>query len=154
MLLTASAQNVLARWDGIMARTLMLIVDDETDLLAGAWRTLAWSGLETAEAADGTEGLAKAESPQPNVILLDARMRGLDGYEVCRRLKANPATTHSGDFPDEVGGCRPRPPRLPGGRACVPRPVWREALQGSVTAALAIAKRREEPKAGNDGDGQ
>ncbi len=56
---------------------------------------LAWSGCEAAEAADGTEGFAKAESPHPDMILLDARMRGLDGYEVCRRLKANPATTHT-----------------------------------------------------------
>ncbi|MEM9226248.1 MAG: response regulator, partial [Pseudomonadota bacterium] len=45
-------------------------------------------------APDGPSALRSAESNPPHVILLDVMMPGMDGYEVCRRLKANPRTQH------------------------------------------------------------
>ncbi len=45
-------------------------------------------------AVDGPEAIRKAEEGSPQIILLDVMMPGMDGYEVCRRLKANPRTRH------------------------------------------------------------
>lgn len=45
-------------------------------------------------AVDGPDALEKAISTRPQIILLDVMMPGMDGYEVCKRLKANPATRH------------------------------------------------------------
>ena len=45
-------------------------------------------------AADGFEALAKVEPERPDLVLLDIMMPDLDGFEVCRRIKANPATAH------------------------------------------------------------
>ena len=70
----------------------ILVVDDDRlirqmvrDLLEGADGTVA-------EAVDGPDGLAQAAAFQPDLILLDLMMPGLDGYTVCHRLQANPAT--------------------------------------------------------------
>ncbi len=75
-----------------MARKGVLIVDDEFDLRTGIRDILEWSGYEAPEVIDGTEGLAITERLRPDVILLDLCMRGLDGFEVCRELKASPTT--------------------------------------------------------------
>ena len=71
---------------------LILIVDDEplnVDLLE---QELEDSGLRTITAASGEEALALAAKRLPDLILLDVRMRSLDGYETCRRLKAQEST--------------------------------------------------------------
>ena len=70
----------------------ILIVDDnETnrDILDGAARRR--NGYELLQAADGEEALAAAKAHRPDLILLDVMMPKLDGIEVCRRLKADPA---------------------------------------------------------------
>ena len=70
----------------------VLVIDDETDLLEMLEFRLraACFGVETAES--GEAGLAMAADFKPDVILLDVAMPGLDGYEVCRRLRADPET--------------------------------------------------------------
>ena len=75
-----------------MPRRRVLLVDDDTDFRTVMQEVLDTSGYVPAGAVDGTEGLAQAERLPPDVILLDIRMPGLNGYEVCRRLKQNPAT--------------------------------------------------------------
>ncbi len=70
----------------------VLIVDDEplnVDLLE---QELDAAGYRTAAARSGEEALAIAARAQPELILLDVMMRGIDGYETCRRLKAAEAT--------------------------------------------------------------
>ena len=74
-------------------RPLVLAVDDtrsDRELLA---KILEPEGYAVALAAEGGQGLALAATLQPALILLDVRMPGLDGLEVCRRLKAVPATS-------------------------------------------------------------
>ena len=43
-------------------------------------------------AASGADGLAKIESEHPDLVLLDVMMPGMNGYEVCQKIRANPAT--------------------------------------------------------------
>src|SRR5512139_2450631 len=75
-----------------MGTKRVLIVEDEADTRRGLEEFLERHGYLALGAGDGLAGLAQAERWHPHAILLDIRMPGLDGYEVCRRLKANPAT--------------------------------------------------------------
>lgn len=71
---------------------LVLIVDDVPDNLALLHETLEEWGYTVLVALDGPQALRSAEAGQPDVILLDAVMPGMDGFEVARRLKAQAAT--------------------------------------------------------------
>ena len=71
---------------------LVLIVDDVPDNLAVLHDALDESGYTVLVATHGEAALARAAQVQPDIILLDAVMPGLDGFEVARRLKANPET--------------------------------------------------------------
>lgn len=70
----------------------LLVIDDEPDNLRLAVEMLRDKGLEMLSARDGSAGLQIAARLRPNLILLDIRMPGMDGFEVCRRLKRDPAT--------------------------------------------------------------
>jgi DNA-binding NtrC family response regulator len=70
----------------------VLVVDDEpfqVDLLE---QELGAAGYHTVSASSGEEGVALAAQVQPDLVLLDVTMPGIDGYEACRRLKASEAT--------------------------------------------------------------
>jgi len=66
----------------------VLAVDDDPEVLQGLVQTLGVLGYEVWQATDGEMALELARERQPDVILLDVQMPGMDGYEVCRRLKA------------------------------------------------------------------
>lgn len=71
----------------------ILIVDDDAALLDTLWEALTWDGRYKVEVAqDGYEGLIKVGSFAPQLLVLDIRMPGLNGFQVCRRVKADPAT--------------------------------------------------------------
>jgi diguanylate cyclase (GGDEF)-like protein/PAS domain S-box-containing protein len=72
----------------------ILIVDDDSDLRALLETLLRSRGYVTRTAANGEEALASVAQHAPDLILLDILMPGMDGNEVARRLKANPATTN------------------------------------------------------------
>jgi class 3 adenylate cyclase len=70
----------------------ILVVDDtpmNVKLLADV---LTYEGYQVVTAAGGKEGLAKVASDQPDLVLLDVMMPDLDGYAVCRAIRANPET--------------------------------------------------------------
>ncbi len=71
---------------------LVLIADDSSDNLAVLSSALISDGLEVAVACDGEEAIELASRAQPDLILLDALMPGLSGFEACRHIKADPAT--------------------------------------------------------------
>ncbi len=67
----------------------IMIVDDDPENLHVLEETLAASGYDIAIFPDGALALAAARNMPPDLILLDVRMPGLNGYEVCRRLKSS-----------------------------------------------------------------
>ena len=72
----------------MMTRRLqILIVDDEPHLRTGLRRILNEEGYEAMIAADGETALKLAEEKKPDIVLLDIMMPGMDGREVCRRLR-------------------------------------------------------------------
>jgi two-component system cell cycle response regulator len=72
----------------------VLVVDDVPANLRLLEAKLRAEYFEVALAASGPEALALSTAWSPDVVLLDIMMPGMDGYEVCRRLKAQPATAH------------------------------------------------------------
>ncbi|KYF53110.1 hypothetical protein BE08_12115 [Sorangium cellulosum] len=71
---------------------LVLIADDSSDNLEVLSSALISDGLDVAVACDGEEAVELAGKAQPDLILLDALMPGVSGFEACRQIKANPAT--------------------------------------------------------------
>ena len=67
--------------------TRVLLVDDDLQILPLLKRGLAYEGFEVHTAVDGESGLAAAKQFEPHIVLLDIAMPGLDGFEVCRRLR-------------------------------------------------------------------
>ncbi len=128
---------------------LVLVVDDTPDNLL-LMRELLEEQYRVRTAGSGPAGLrAAVEEPRPDLILLDVNMPGMDGYEVCRRLKADPLTrdiplmflTARADRDDEQQGLAlgavdylgkppatgpyPRRARRPGQRRAAARPAFR-----------------------------
>jgi signal transduction histidine kinase len=68
---------------------IVLIVDDSPAGQKALESLLLGQGYKLAIAGDGEQALAMAEQLQPDLILLDVMMPGMDGFEVCRRLRAN-----------------------------------------------------------------
>lgn len=72
----------------------VLVVDDIFPNVKLLEAKLKGEYFEVITALNGPEGIEKAETQSPDIILLDVMMPGMDGFEVCRRLKENPITTH------------------------------------------------------------
>jgi two-component system cell cycle response regulator DivK len=73
---------------------LVLVVDDYQDGREMYAECLALYGFRVAEAENGLEAITKAQSLQPDVILMDLSLPGMDGWEASRRLKADARTRH------------------------------------------------------------
>ena len=69
-----------------------LIVEDEPKNMTLTRDLLKISGYETIEAWDGRQGVEKAKSAQPNLILMDIMMPKMDGYAACSAIKADQST--------------------------------------------------------------
>ena len=70
-----------------MANKKILVVDDEKELLELVKLRLEPSGYSIITASDGLEGLEKAKTERPDLIILDLMLPKMNGYEVCRLLK-------------------------------------------------------------------
>lgn len=78
-----------------MAQTYtLLVVDDDLDTLKLVGTTLEKQGFHIVAAKDGQEALDRVAETKPDLILLDVMMPKMDGYEVTRRLRANPDTAN------------------------------------------------------------
>lgn len=92
----------------------ILVVDDDPTALRLIGYSLQQEGYDVLTAANGLDGLTQARQLHPDLIILDIMMPDLDGFEVCRRLRADPATrrlpvlmlTAKGQVADKVAGFR------------------------------------------------
>ncbi len=66
----------------------ILIVDDDSRVTSALRRTLAYEGYQISSAMDGEGALAIARTKPPDLVILDLMLPGIDGLEVCRRLRA------------------------------------------------------------------
>jgi DNA-binding response OmpR family regulator len=116
----------------------ILIADDDSGLRQLMRLILAREGFDVIEAANGEQTLALAMVVDPALILLDVMMPDMDGYDVCRRLKADQRT---GRVPvvfvsaaEGVARCN-ETLRL-GAEACIKKPVGPRDLVARVRAVL------------------
>lgn len=68
--------------------TRILVVEDEADIAHFVKRGLVYKGYEVDVASDGEQALSMAHDQMPDLVILDLMLPGLDGIEVCRRLRA------------------------------------------------------------------
>jgi len=74
-----------------VARTRILIVEDDPNIVDLMRSNLAVRGFDTIVSADGERALALLDTEQPEVILLDLMLPGMDGFELCRRVRERSA---------------------------------------------------------------
>jgi adenylate cyclase len=128
---------------------LILVADDEPANVEILSARLAAHGYAILTAADGEEALAAARAKGPDLVLLDINMPRLDGLEVCRRLKADPAlpfvpvilVTARTDPGDIVAGLEA------GGDEYLTKPVDGAALVARVKSMLRIKALHDEVQA-------
>ena len=93
-----------------MAAPRILVVDDDVKILSLMRRGLAFAGYTVDLAPDGEQALALARTHMPDLVVLDVMLPGIDGLEVCRRLRAGEPTlpvlmlTAKDRVPDRVAG--------------------------------------------------
>ena len=75
-----------------MPKPKILIIEDERSLIDILSYNLSREGFDVASASDGAEGLRRAQSTAPDVIVLDLMLPGLDGLQICRQLRSDPKT--------------------------------------------------------------
>jgi len=75
-------------------RRTVLVVDDEPEIRLLVQRSLEKHGFAVETAADGAEGIQKCEALVPDLVLLDAMLPKVHGFEACRRMKSSPRTRH------------------------------------------------------------
>jgi len=75
-----------------MEKTKIVVVEDEADILEVIDYNLSKEGFDVSSSTDGLEGLAFVQKEIPDLVLLDLMLPGMDGIEICRKLKADSAT--------------------------------------------------------------
>ena len=73
---------------------MILIVDDSRTVVAAFTKVLTQAGFKTISAVNGTEGVAKAKLEQPDLILMDVVMPGLNGFQATRQIRKAEETSH------------------------------------------------------------
>src|ERR687886_242242 len=121
---------------------VILIVDDNPDSLDLLFFVLSDSDFTVLMANSGKSALQTVEEAHPDLILLDVMMPGIDGFEICRRLKANPSSqdipvifmTSLSETDDKVRGFDV------GAVDYITKPIQEEVLKARITTHLTIRK--------------
>jgi DNA-binding response OmpR family regulator len=125
----------------------ILVVDDDPDVLRLVKFVLHTAGYQVITATNGAEGLSKAQSEQPRLVILDVMMPEISGLEVCWRLRDIPETAHlpiiivsaKGEVPDRVTGLHA------GADDYLVKPVSADELLARVVALLSRTQRAKSP---------
>ena len=126
------------------AKGTILVVDDSPVNLKLLVHTLTTNGYQVLSADSGERALAAVSAGLPELILLDIRMPGLDGFEVCRRLRAQEGSrdipvvfiSASGERAERVEGLKL------GAVDFITKPVQREELLARVQTHLELRRLR------------
>src|SRR5947207_2985098 len=128
----------------------VLVIDDEENIIEFIRLGLRYEGFHVESASDGEQGITAAQRINPDLIILDIMLPGIDGLEVCRRLRANPITreipvlmlTAKDDVRDRITGLRT------GADDYLTKPFDFDELLERIRAIL----RRIHPKSGGNSD--
>src|SRR4028119_680509 len=137
--------------DEAFNKGVIVIVDDKPTNLGVLFDFLTDSGFKVLVAQDGESAIQKVEYAHPDLILLDVMMPGIDGFETCRRLKANESTqdipvifmTALSDTVDKVKGF------TLGAVDYITKPVQQEEVKARVTTHLTIRNLQKRLQAQN-----
>lgn len=130
-----------------MSKPHILVIEDEEDILALIQYNLIKAGYRVDCVTSGEEGLARAAALHPDLVILDLMLPGINGFEVCRRLRADSGTaslpvimlTAKGEDADIVAGLEI------GADDYLPKPFSPQVLQARIQAVL---RRRDRTGAG------
>jgi PAS domain S-box-containing protein len=133
------------RSGNLYRESVVLVVDDNSANLGVVAAGLEQQGYRILVAEDGAEALERATRVVPDIILLDVMMPGIDGFEVCRQLKAQPATkaipvifmTVLADMKDKLAAFEA------GAIDYVTKPLQVEEVIARVGTQLELAAHRE-----------
>lgn len=128
-----------------MSAATILVVDDDPSSVEIVQTYLEARGYRVVPARDGEEALARLEDAEPDLVLLDIMMPGMDGWEVSRTIKNHPdfadvrvvMLTARSDFTDKQEGLRA------GADDYVVKPVRLEELERTVERNLHARRRAE-----------
>lgn len=125
----------------------ILVIDDQPEGLGALFAAMRASGWRVSLAADGEQGCRRAELLAPDLILLDVRLPGMEGFAVCRRLRESPRTSTTPVlFLTTAGAPEERVAGLTNGavdyvmKSCTPA-----ELLARVRIHLELARRRTNP---------
>ena len=131
---------------------LLLLVDDQPENLDVLVSYLANEGLDLQVATDGEQAIALAQEYQPDLVLLDVMMPGLDGFEVCKQLKS--ASNHLRSPVIFMSAVTDTQSKLKGFEAgavdYIDKPLQREEVLARIRAHLTIQKQQAELLEKND----
>lgn len=128
-----------------MSKERILVIEDEEDILALIHFNLVKAGFQVECAMTGEEGFAKVREYNPDLVLLDLMLPGMDGLEVCRRLRQSPDTqdvpiimlTAKGEERDIIEGLEL------GADDYIPKPFSPNVLQARARAVLRRRAKAE-----------
>jgi two-component system, OmpR family, alkaline phosphatase synthesis response regulator PhoP len=137
------------RIEQTMSKEKILVIEDEEDILALVHFNLVKEGFRVECATTGEEGFKKARDLVPNLILLDLMLPGMDGLEVCQRLRRAPETkdcpiimlTAKGEEHDIVQGLGL------GADDYIPKPFSAQVLLARIRAVLRRRIKMDRPSA-------
>lgn len=127
----------------ILITKKILIVEDDPGVLRATSFILEKEGYQIITAQDGLEGLKKAKEDNPDLLILDVMLPGIDGFEICHSLRGDPQTADmpilmfsaKGQESDKATGLKV------GADEYITKPVDREVLINKVAAWLSAKSR-------------
>jgi DNA-binding NarL/FixJ family response regulator len=137
-------------------RNIVLVVDDSPNTLRMLTDAIEGAGMTVLVALEGEQALALIDRITPDVILMDAVMPGLDGFEICRRLKRHSALSHVpiifmtglSETEDIIKGLNA------GGVDYVTKPIVPDELLARIRVHLANARIAQSARAALDASGR